>query len=46
MSDIPHVIILQINFLQSDWLRGDIYGTIYTVSKLPIKAPTGCFQLK
>ena len=27
-------IILQINFLQSDWLRGGIHDTVYTVSKL------------
>ena len=32
-------IILQINFPQSDWLRGRIYETVYTVSKLLLKAP-------
>ena len=36
---IYHIIILQINFLQSDWLRCGIYETVYTVSKLPIKVP-------
>ena len=29
--------VLQINFLQSDWLRGGIYETVYTVSKLTFK---------
>ena len=35
-------IILQMNFLQSDWLRGGIYDTVYTVSKLPLKVPRRC----
>ena len=39
MSCIRNIITLQINFLQSDWLRGGKYKTIYTVSKLPLKGP-------
>ena len=38
-NNIWCVIILQVKFLQSDWLSGRTYETVYTMGKLPLMRP-------